>query len=342
MFFKSREGQHQLLANMSQVGVPSIARPVTYLRTIDIPLPPLSEQRAIAHILGTLDDKIELNRRMNETLEAMARALFKSWFVNFDPVRAKMEGRWRRGESLPGLSAEYYDLFPDRLMDSELGEIPAGWQVKAFGVLLDDVIGGDWGKETPDVKHTEPVSVIRGTDLPDLSAGGVGAVPLRYTTRKKAKRRILKDGDIVIEVSGGSPTQPTGRSIMVTRGILDRFPRPVVCASFCRRLRACSWMEGLLASQHLDFIYSVGKMWNYQFQSTGIANFQTKRFLQDERIIWPGYELAAKFTELVGPIVRLTTQNESITLAALRDILLPELVSGSLRVDVGTSRDRKV
>ena len=81
-------------------------------------MPDESKQRAIAHVLGTLDDKIELNRRMNETLEAMARALFKSWFVDFEPVRAKMEGRWRPGESLPGLPAEQYDLFPDRLVDS--------------------------------------------------------------------------------------------------------------------------------------------------------------------------------------------------------------------------------
>ncbi len=88
-----------------------------------MPLPPLAEQRAIAHILGTLDDKIELNRRMNETLEAMARALFKSWFVDFDPVRAKAEGRD------PGLPKPLADLFPDRLVDSELGEIPEGWEV---------------------------------------------------------------------------------------------------------------------------------------------------------------------------------------------------------------------
>ena len=87
------------------------------------------QQRAIAHVLGTLDDKIELNRRMNETLEEMARALFKSWFVDFDPVRAKMDGRWRPGESLPGLPAHLYDLFPDRLVDSELGPIPEGWEV---------------------------------------------------------------------------------------------------------------------------------------------------------------------------------------------------------------------
>ena len=106
--------------------------PTDSLDHLIVSLPPLSEQRAIAHILGTLDDKIELNRRMNETLEEMERALFKSWFVDFDPVRAKMEGRWRRGESLPGLPAEHYELFPDRLVASELGEIPDGWEVKTL------------------------------------------------------------------------------------------------------------------------------------------------------------------------------------------------------------------
>ena len=116
--------------------------PVDSLDHLTILLPPLPEQRAIAHVLGTLDDKIELNRRMNETLEEMARALFKSWFVNFDPVRAKMEGRWQRGESLPGIPAVLYDLFPDRLVPSELGDIPEGWEVKELG----DVVELTYGK----------------------------------------------------------------------------------------------------------------------------------------------------------------------------------------------------
>ena len=111
------------------------------IRAFEILVPPLSEQRAIAHILGTLDDKIELNRRMARTLEDMARALFKAWFVDFEPVRAKMDGRWRPGESLPGLPAHLYDLFPDRLVDSELGEIPEGWEVQPVGGLA-DVVGG--------------------------------------------------------------------------------------------------------------------------------------------------------------------------------------------------------
>ena len=96
------------------------------LRGFPVPLPPITEQRAIAHILGTLDDKIELNRKTNETLEAMAKALFKSWFMDFDSVRAKAEGR------STGLPAEISDLFPDSLEDSELGEIPSGWQCVTF------------------------------------------------------------------------------------------------------------------------------------------------------------------------------------------------------------------
>ena len=140
-YFKTPTGQHQLLANSSQVGVPSIARPVSYLRTIEIPLPPLSEQRRIARIIGALDDKIELNRQTNETLEQLARALFKSWFVDFDPVRAKMDGRWQRGQSLPGLPADLYGLFPGHLITSELGEIPEGWEVKALGECIDLAYG---------------------------------------------------------------------------------------------------------------------------------------------------------------------------------------------------------
>ena len=105
--------------------------PTESLDHLMVSVPPLPEQRAIAHILGTLDDKIELNRRMNETLEAMARALFKSWFVDFDPVRAKMAGRDT------GLPQHLADLFPDRLVESELGPIPEGWEVGAIEDLAE-------------------------------------------------------------------------------------------------------------------------------------------------------------------------------------------------------------
>ena len=120
-------------------GVPTLNR--NHIHPLPVSLPPLIEQCRIARILGTLDDKIELNRRMNATLEGMAWALFKSWFVHFEPVRAKMEGRWRRGESLPGMPADLYDQFPERLVASEVGDVPEGWEVKALGALIDLAYG---------------------------------------------------------------------------------------------------------------------------------------------------------------------------------------------------------
>ena len=141
-------GLHGLDTIRRQVAVAGITG--TDLAQLPVKVPALFEQRAIAHILGTLDDKIELNRRMNETLGEMAWVLFKSWFVDFDPVRAKVDGRWRRGESLPGLPADLYDLFPDKLVSPELGEVPEGWEVKALGNVT-EVVGGT----TPSTKVPE-------------------------------------------------------------------------------------------------------------------------------------------------------------------------------------------
>ena len=293
------------------VGVGSVIRHFgpMHLKQMTLKIPPLPEQRDITRILGTLDDKIELNQRMNRTLEEMARAIFQDWFVDFGPTRAKMEGLE------PYLPPELWDLFPEELMDSELGEVPEGWELRNFESLLDDVIGGDWGKDSASPPNTNPVSIIRGTDVPNLRNGSTGSVPIRFTTEKKAERRKLEEGDIIIEVSGGSPTTPTGRSMIMTTDILERFKGTVVCASFCRRFRPSSWTEGVIASQHLDYLNSIGKMWEYQLQSTGLFNFQTKRFLEEEQIIWPRTNVATAFVNAVSPLVRATNRNESITLA---------------------------
>jgi len=140
--FRSSKQHDYVLQNAIQTGVPHINLGI--LRDILVPLPPINEQRAIAHILGTLDDKIELNRRMNETLEALARALFKSWFVNFDPVRAKMKGL-----QPTGMDAETAALFPDSFEDSALGEIPKGWRITSIGDAV-KVLGGG----TPSTKES--------------------------------------------------------------------------------------------------------------------------------------------------------------------------------------------
>src|SRR5574337_722905 len=162
---------------------------------LPIVLPPAPEQRAIAHILGTLDDKIELNRRTSETLEAMARALFKSWFVDFDPVRAKLDGRWQHGQSLPGLHAHLYDLFPDRLVDSELGEIPEGWEIKSLDEIARFLNGLALQKFPPNGDDSLPVIKIA-----QLRTGTtVGA---DRTSASLDPNYIVVDGDILFSWSG--------------------------------------------------------------------------------------------------------------------------------------------
>jgi type I restriction enzyme, S subunit len=331
-FFRSAAGRNALLEHSSTVGTPGIGQPLASLRSIRVPVPSLSEQRAIAHILGSLDDKIELNRKQNETLEAMARALFKAWFVDFEPVRAKMEGRWRRGQSLPGLPAHLYDVFPDRIVESELGEIPEGWEHIPFGSLLESTTGGDWGTDIPENDHTEVVSIIRGADFPDVSSGGIGKVPTRYTTEKKLVSRRLQAGDIILEISGGSPTQPTGRSIFISEATLERFENAVVCASFCRRFQPKNRDLGALAYMHLQNLYAAGGTWEYQNQSTGIANFQTTRFLESEMVVMPSAKLLDAFSVQANSMLKRMSSNENIMLAKLRDTLLPKLISGELRV----------
>ena len=168
----------------------------------------IADQRAIAHVLGTLDDKIELNRRMNETLEEMARALFKSWFVDFEPVRAKMEGRWRPGESLPGLPAEHYDLFPDRLVASELGpRSRRGWEVRGLGEVVDIVNPEAWSyRSSPaNVEYAHSDTYQMGSTLKSFATLFGGSIApsmalngsLRPGTYKHCSRTVCP-GEIVI------------------------------------------------------------------------------------------------------------------------------------------------
>ena len=156
-FFRSPVGRHELLKNSSQVGTPGIATPLASLKSVRLKVPPLPVQRRIAGVLGFLDDKIDLNRRMNETLEAMARAIFKSWFVDFDPVRAKMDGR-----QPTGIDAETADLFPGSLEQSFLGLIPAGWRPCTWG----DLIKLEYGKNLRGYENVQGGYAVFGTNGP--------------------------------------------------------------------------------------------------------------------------------------------------------------------------------
>jgi type I restriction enzyme S subunit len=145
-WLRSPEGRHYLFSRVSQVGVPQIQRPLTTLREAALPVPPVGEQRAILRLLVPLDDKIDLNRRLNRTLEAIARAIFKTWFIDFEPVRAKAAG----ATSFLGMPQRVFDQLPEELTEGERGPIPKGWEYTPIGDLVETVGGG-----TPSTKHAE-------------------------------------------------------------------------------------------------------------------------------------------------------------------------------------------
>ena len=292
-------------------GVPTLNR--NHVHPLPVRLPPPTEQRAIAHILGTLDDKIELNRRMNETLEAMARALFKSWFVDFDPVRAKMAGRDT------GLPQHLADLFPDRLVASELGLIPEGWEISPVGEEV-DVVGG----ATPSTKESAYWNDghhhwATPKDLSNL------LVPVLLDTDRK-----ITDAGVKKITSG---LLPVGTVLLSSRAPIGYLAIAAVPTAINQGFIA------MICEKRLPNLYVL--FWCYETLDhiKGIAGGSTfaeinkKAFRPIPILVSPAEALAAYEGSahlLYDRIV--ANMKESVLLISLRNTLLPKLVSGELRV----------
>ena len=275
-------------------------------------LPPPLEQRAIAHILGTLDDKIELNRRMNETLEAMARALFKSWFVDFDPVRAKMEGRDT------GLPRRIADLFPDRLVDSELGEIPEGWEVGVLDDAIEIHSGGTPKTSIPEYWDGE-IPWYTPKDAPPPSDMFVLETERSITQSgvENSAAKILRAGTTVITARG-------------TVGRLACLGRSMAMNQTCYGIRGARGYPNLFTYLHIRVVVD-----ELQRRTHGtIFDTITRQTFKTVGTLLPPMDLAKNFETTINPVAQriLCNLHESCSLAALRDTLLPKLVSGKIRI----------
>jgi len=258
-------------------------------RGIEIECPPIHEQKAIAHILGTLDDKIELNRKTNETLEAMAKALFKSWFVDFDPVRAKAEGR------PTGLPAEISDLFPDSFEDSELGEIPIGWEVGGLEEFL---------------------VLQRGFDLP-APQRIKGAYPVVAASGVSGTHN---------ESMASAPGVVTGRSGVLGKVFYiqtDFFPLNTTL--WAKEFRLATPIYGYFLLSGIDFAV---------FNAGSAVPTLNRNHLGSLRFTLPPKALVASFTDVAADLMKRKEgiAAEASNLTATRDALLPKLISGEIRI----------
>lgn len=309
-YFSSPEQQDYIRQNAIQTGVPHTN--LTILRQTIVRLPTLDEQREIAHILGTLDDKIELNRRMNATLEAIARAIFKSWFVDFDPVHAKA-----RGEQPYGMDADTAALFPDAFEDSELGPIPAGWGVEPLDKFIDVISGG-----TPKTS----VSEFWSGDIPWFSV-----------------KDMPSDSDVFVIATEKSITQtgldnsaakllPYGTTIISARGTVGKLALvgvPMAMNQSCYGIRGVRNL-----SNYYIYLLMRSIVTGLQKNTHGtVFDTITRETFSGVRVIVPPENLICAFhTRIEALFVQLHRNlTESRTLAELRDALLPKLISGNLR-----------
>ena len=298
--FNSPIGLHALDTIRRQVAVAGITG--SDLVQLEIPLPPLPEQRAIAHILGTLDEKIELNRRMNQTLEEMASAIFQDWFVDFGPVRAKLEGRE------PYLSHELWDLFPDRLVDSELGEIPEGWKAKALSEIL-----------------TAKDQRVGESKVPEYSSTNTGLHPREGYFKKQlsnsvSKNKVVHSGDLVFGLS---------RRVLNFGLMRDA----VGCVSPAYKVFSVD--GGTITPDLIERLIRMRSDYYYGAISGSSREGQSisSDALKLLYILRPPASVQRAFYESSEPYSRRRAilDKETRDLTAQRDALLPNLVSGEVR-----------
>ena len=290
------------------VGVGSVIRHFgpMHLREMTVTLPPATEQRAIAHILGALDGKIEINRRMSETLEAIARALFKSWFVDFDPVRAKAEARD------PGLPRPIADLFPDRFEDSALGEIPEGWAVCGLDTIAQFLNGLALQKYPPDSGRSLPIIKIA-----QLRTGNTEAADRASADLDSAY--IVEDGDVLFSWSGSLACVLWAGG----RGALNQHLFKVTSQRFPK------WFYYNWIQQHLSGFRHIAAG-----KATTMGHIQ-RHHLSEALVVAPAPKILVAADRQIAPLVDSVVRNavQCRTLAALRDLLLPKLISGELRIE---------
>ena len=288
---------------------------------IKIELPSIADQRKISNFLTLLDDKIQINNQINQELETMAKTLYDYWFVQFD---------------FPDENGQAYKSSGGKMVyNTELKrQIPEGWGVTTFSSWISDNKTGDWGKETSQGNYTLEVDCIRGADINGLSGNGKTDMPTRFILEKN-KNKLLTDFDIVIEISGGSPTQSTGRIVGISENVLNRFDLPLICSNFCKAVSLKEQETFYNFVYEWKNLYDNGVLFSWEGKTSGIKNLLFDSFVTNYHIAQPPIGLMEQFFDYAYSVDRkiqlLLKQNQELT--QLRDWLLPMLMNGQVKVE---------
>ena len=290
------------------------------LGNFPIYIPDLKTQQSIAAVLSALDKKIALNKQINARLEEMAKTLYDYWFVQFD---------------FPDANGKPYKSSGGEMVFDETlkREIPKGWEVKQISHWIKTDKSGDWGKEQQEGHYTVKVNCVRGADINAINSQGNIEAPIRFILAKNA-HKLLSPFDFVVEISGGSPTQSTGRLAPISQYVLERFDLPLICSNFCKAISLKDTSYFYQFAFMWSDIYKNNILFGWEGKTSGIKNLLFDNFVNGYFECFPPKEIAEKFFKIIDKNHQeqqlLLKQNHQLT--QLRDFLLPMLMNGQVSV----------
>jgi restriction endonuclease S subunit len=291
------------------------------LGALKFKFPIYKTQKQIAKVLSDLDSKIELNNKINTELETASKLLYNYWFVQFD---------------FPNENGKPYKSSGGKMVYNEAlkRDIPERWESGVIKDWIGNDKSGDWGKESEQGNYVQRVSCVRGADINGLNGKGEVKSPTRYILEKNS-HKILEIGDLIVEISGGSPTQSTGRLAFIIDKTLERFNDPLICSNFCKAV-TLKEEKALYNFVYLwNRLYDAGVLFGWEGKTSGIKNLLFDSFVSNYKVVLPDSKLMEVFYEKIHPIHSQIQKNleQNHKLAELRDWLLPMLMNGQVRVN---------
>jgi type I restriction enzyme S subunit len=318
--FHTDYGQKKLLSFKNHVGVPALAQATSNFKLLNLLLHDKVEQDKIANILSLLDSKIEINNKMSAELVSIAKTLYDYWFVQFD---------------FPDKNGQPYKSSGGKMIYNNLlkRNIPKGWEVKSIDCFIASDKSGDWGKEEPEGNYITKVECIRGADINGINGKAEVKAPTRFILEKNA-HKILQPGDLVIEISGGSPTQSTGRLAYITNEVLERFHNPLICSNFCKAVSLNAEEDMFYFVYSWNKAYDNGVFFGFEGKTSGIKNLLFESLVSHYKIVSPDEKTLTTFQAKVSLFEKCKQKNlkQNQQLAELRDWLLPMLMNGQVTV----------
>ena len=319
-YFHTQEGQQRLLANKCHVGVPALAQATTNFRRIEIPLPRIEVQREIASVLSNLDSKIELNNKLNKELNLLADLIYSYWFVQFE---------------FPDKNNRPYKVNNGKMKWCEISNknIPIGWDTFRLRDVIANFKNGDWGSEAKEGNYSQKVSCIRGADINGILGLDDCDLPSRYILEKNSDK-ILDPYELVVEISGGSPSQSTGRLAYITGATLNRFENKLICSNFCKAISLKENIYFYNFVHHWNSLYQSNVFFSHEGKTSGLKNLLFDSVLDSCYIVLPSPDVAERFFELRDDFEKVKQKliSENQHISNLRNWLLPLLMSGQAQI----------